>query len=223
MVVGLPPGEQEVGQRGERELVGPRVQPLAEGLLGRDVGRGAADHGEPRGHVHRLAEPEVAEHRDDVRAAAVLDRAEQHVGRLHVTVQDAAVVQRAEAPADLGQHGEGLRRLQRRQLEPVGQRALVGVRHHEERALVGELAGVVDRDDVGRLDLAQEATLLDEALADVQVAGPVVGEHLDRHGRVEVLVVGEPHGREGPRPDATAHRIPTETRGSRHPGIIVQG
>ena len=156
-------------------------------------------------------------------AAGALDGAEEDVGGLHVAVEDAAVVQRGEPAADLGQDGQRLRGLERRQLEPVGQRALVGVRHDEVGTLVGELAGVVDGHDVGRLDLAEEAALLDEALADVEVTGPVVGEHLDRHRRVEVLVVGEPDGREGPRPDAAAHRITTETRGSGHPGIIVQG
>ena len=64
---------------------------------------------------------------------------------------------------------------------------------------------------------------LEEALADVVVAGPVVRQDLDGHRRVEVLVVGEPHGRERPGPDATAHRVATETRGSGHVGIIVQG
>jgi hypothetical protein len=76
---------------------------------------------------------------------------------------------------------------------------------------------------VRRLDLAEEAALLEEALPDVQVTGPVLREHLDGDRGVEVLVVGQPDGRERPRTDATAHRIPTETRGSGHPGIIVQG
>ena len=116
--VGLATGQQVVAQGGERELVGPRVQALAEGLLGGDVGRGAADHGEPRRHVHRLAEPEVAEHRHDLRAAAVLHGAEQHVGGLHVAVQHAAVVEGGEPATDLGDDRQRLRPRQRRELEP---------------------------------------------------------------------------------------------------------
>ena len=223
MVEGLAAGEEVVGQRGERELVGARVEPLAARLLGGDVGGGAADHRQPRGHVHRLAEPEVAEHREHLRAAGALDGAEEHVGGLHVAVQHAAVVQRREALADLAHHVERLRTVEGGQLEPVGERALVGVRHDEVGAAVGELARVVDGHDVGGLDLAEEAPLLEEALADVEVLGPVVGEHLHGHGRVEVLVVGEPDRGEGSRPDATTHRVATETRGSRHVGIIVQG
>ena len=115
---------------------------------------------------------------------------------------------------------------------PPGQVLVMDARKDARAATAGSIlitrlalrgaAGVVHGDDVGRLDLAQEAALLEEPLADVEVARPVVGEHLDRDRRVEVLVVGEPHGREGSRTDATAHRITTETRGSGHPGIIVQ-
>ena len=219
----LASGEEVVGQRGERELVGAGVEALAAGLLRCDVRRRAPDHGQARGHVHRLAEAEVAQHRDHLLAGGGADGAEEHVGGLHVAVQHPALVQGGEALADLVDDRQRLRVAQPAELEPVRQRALVGVRHDEEGAFVVELTGVVDAHDVRRLHLAQEAALLDEALPDVEVPGPVVGQHLDGHRRVEVLVVGEPHGRERPGPDATAHRVTTETRGSGHVGIIVQG
>ena len=73
--------------------------------------------------------------------------------------------------------------------EPVGQRALVGVAHHQVGPAVVELARVVHRHHVRRLHLAQEPTLVDEPLLHVVVVGPVVGEHLDGHRRVELVVV----------------------------------
>ena len=63
VAVRRPPGQQQVGQRAEGVLVGARVGGLGLRLLGGDVGRGAGDHGQPRGHVEGLAEPEVADHR----------------------------------------------------------------------------------------------------------------------------------------------------------------
>ena len=156
------------------------------------------------------------------RVAVDLDGAEQDVGGLHVAVQHPALVQGVQAGADLPDDVERLRDGQRLVLQPVGERALVGIRHDQERAGVLQLAGVVDRHDVGRLDLAQEAALLDEALPHVQVLGPVVGQHLDRDRAVELLVVGEPDGREGARPDATSHGVATEPGGDRHTCIMLQ-
>ena len=93
---------------------------------------------------------------------------------------DAPLVQGLQPEPDLADHLERLRRGQPPDLEPVGERALVGVRHHQVGPAVVELAGVVDRHDVRRLHLAQEPALLEEPLPDVVVLGPVVGEHLDR-------------------------------------------
>jgi hypothetical protein len=90
-----PAGEQQMGDHGERELVGGRRQGLALRLLGGDERRAAGDHGQPRRDVERLAQPQVAEHRaHGGTVGTVADAPEQHVRGLHVAVQDVAVVQR---------------------------------------------------------------------------------------------------------------------------------
>ena len=216
-----PAGEQQEGQGGEGVLVGARVGRLGGGLLRGDVGRGPGDHREPRGHVQRLAQAEVADHRADAVVLGAVDAAEQHVGRLDVAVQDVAVVQRLEPGTDLADHLHRLRRRQPLDVEPVGEGALVGVRHDQVGAPVVELARVVDRDDVRRLDLAQVAALLEEPLPDLVVLGPVVGEHLDRHRRVELLVVGQPHRREAAGADPAAHGVPAEPVGHGHAHILA--
>ncbi len=215
-----PAGEQEIGERGQGVEVGAGVEALATRLLGRDVGRGARDHGQPRGHVEGLAEAEVGHHRPDL---AVHAGTEQDVGRLDVAVQDAAHVQGVQPVTHLADHPQRGRRAQRPELEPIGEGALVGVRHDQERPTVVELAGVVDRHHVRRLDLAQVAPLVDEPLPDVLVRGPVVGQHLDRDVAVELLVVREPHRGEAAGADAATHRVATEARGCGHHCIILQG
>ncbi len=217
-----PAAQQEVGDHGEGVLVGACARGLALRLLRGHERRAAGDHGQPGGDVERLAQAEVAEHRADTGlGGAVADTAEQHVGGLHVAVQDVAVVQRLQPGGDLADHLGRLGHLQPAGLEPVGEGALVGVRHHQVGAAVVELAGVVDRDHVRRLHAAQVATLLDEAGPDVVVLGPVVRQHLHRDGRVEVLVVRQPDGGETAGADATSDRIAAKTVGQGgHPCII---
>jgi len=207
-------GQQQVGEHPEGVLVGARVGGLALRLLGRDERRGAGDHGQPRRHVERLAEAQVADHGPELASAGgPVDGAEQDVGRLDVAVQHAAVVQRLESLRHLPHHLDRLRHGQAADLEPVGQRALVGVGHDQVGAAVAELAGVVDGHHVGRLDPAQEAALFDEAGADVVVVGPVVGEHLHRDRGIELLVVGQPDRREAACPDAAADGVATQPIG----------
>ena len=208
-------GQQQVGQRGQGVLVGAGVRRLGAGLLGSDVRRRAGDHREPGRHVERPAQAEVTDHRPDLGLARgrAGDAAEQHVGRLHVAVHDVAVVQGLETGPDLAHDLHGLGDGQALDLEPVRERPLVGVRHDEVGPAVVELAGVVHGDDVGRLDLAEVAPLLLEPLPDVRVLGPVVREHLHRDGRVQLLVVGEPHGREGTVADPPPHHVAPEPLG----------
>jgi hypothetical protein len=212
-----PRGQHQVGERGERVLVGTGVERLPLGLLRGDERRRPGDHREPRRHLHRLAEAEVGHHGPD----APVDCPEEHVGGLEVAVQHASLVQRLQPGADLADHLEHLRGPQPVDLEPVGESPLVGVRHHQVGPPVVELAGVVHRHDVRRLHPAQEAPLLEEPLPHGQVLAPVLGEHLDRDGRVEVLVVRQPDGRERARADASAHGVATETSGHGHDGIIT--
>ncbi len=63
-------------------------------------------------------------------------------------MQYAVVVQGLEPQTDLADHLEGLAGGEPLVLEPVSQRALVGVRHDEVGPAVLELARVVDGHDV---------------------------------------------------------------------------
>ena len=63
-------------------------------------------------------------------------------------MQDVAVVERLQPGADLADHLDRLGHLHPAGLEPVGEGALVGVRHHQVGAAVVELAGVVHGHDV---------------------------------------------------------------------------
>ena len=137
-------------------------------------------------------------------------------------MQDVVVVQRLEAEPDLAHDLQRLADGEPVDLEPVRERALVGVRHDEVGPAVVELTRVVHRHHVRRLDLAEEPSLLDEPAADVVVLGPVVRQHLDRDGRVELLVVGEPDGGEAAGADPPPNDVPTEARGHGHGCIMLQ-
>ena len=58
-----------------------------------------------------------------------------------------------------------------------------------------------------------ELLLLDEPGAHVVVGGPVVGQHLDGHRRVELLVVGQPHRGEATGAHATPHDVAAQAVG----------
>ena len=89
-------------------------------------------------------------------------------------------MQRLQPGPDGADYLERLRTGEPVDLQAVRERALVGVGHDEVGPAVVELAGDVHADDVGGLDLAQVAALLDEAAADLRVLGPVLGQHLHR-------------------------------------------
>ena len=155
--------------------------------------------------------PEVTHHGPDDGALVLgVDGAEQHVGRLDVAMEHAALVEGVQPRPDLPHHLAGLRHGQSLVLEPIGQRALVGVRHHQVGPVVLQRPRVVHGDDVRGLHLAEEAALLEEALADVGVLGPVLREHLDRNRGVELLVISEPDGREAAGADAPTYGVATE-------------
>jgi hypothetical protein len=136
-------------------------------------------------------------------------------------VQDAAGVQVLEAATDLGDDPHRLGDLQGTGLDPVGEGAAVGVREHHERAAVVGLPDVVDADDVQRVDLAQEASLGQEAAPDVVVLDPVVGQDLDRDLGVQLLVPRQPDGRETTGTHPADQGVPADPRWLVHGAIML--
>ena len=177
------PGAGRTARRGSTRRRARR-DALALRLLGRDVGRRAGDHRQPRGHAPapcpdrgRPPSPAPAPSTRRLASGRRCGTARWPASRRGAAPRAGAGPAGRRRPA--GPPTSACPSASGPTREPVGEVALVGVRHHQEGAAVLQLAGVVDRDDVRRLDLAQEAPLLHEPLADLVVLGPVVGEHLD--------------------------------------------
>ena len=105
----------------------------------------------------------------------------------------------------------------------VLQRPAVGEVHDEVRPSVRKLVDVVDADDVIRVGPPEDARLLEEALPDLVVVRPVLGEDLDRDRSRERLVLGEPDRGERTRADDALGAVPPDigrARPCHRPGII---
>ena len=99
-IEGLLAGEDLVADDGERVLIGPAIDLQPLGLLRRHVVRSPDDRagpGELRSTLHRLRDAEVGKHHPTVFV--------QHdVGRLHVAVNDPALMGVAQRERGLPQH-----------------------------------------------------------------------------------------------------------------------
>lgn len=199
-----PPSQRRIGNSPQRVLIRTLVEPLTHRLLRRDVRRSTAGHGDSRHFVEGLAQPEIGQDRP----LPLVRTTEQNVRGFHVTVQQPPPVQRLQPTPDLDDHPDRRNDRQRLLLQPVRERAAVGVREHQERPPVLQFAHVVDLDDMLGLDPAQEPALLEEPAPDRVVVSPVVGQHLDRHFGVKLLVVSEPYRSETARAQAAAHDVP---------------
>ncbi len=108
-------------------------------------------------------------------------------------MDDAAAVRGVEPIGDLGDDLDRQLRRQRpglRRDEPAERAAVEVVHHHEPRPAVGQLAEVVDGDQVAVLERRRGARLVDEALDDLRVLRPLVVQHLHRAQLVEHDVLG---------------------------------
>jgi len=78
------------------------------------------------------------------------------------------------------------------------QRSTIDVVHDEVRAPVIKRADVVHLNQPAIMNSVHDPRLGEEAVTNVAVVGPVVGEHLDGHGNIQVIVMAEPHRGERP-------------------------
>ena len=156
-------GQALVEDAAERVHVGPAVDLAALDLLGRGIG-GRAEREPASRRWSRVGE---APRQAEVGQIDVLVLVEEHVRRLDVPVHEPARVRGVERGRDLGADRDGALRLeaplalqQRLELAPLD------VAHGDVQLAV-DLAGVVDRDDVGMLQRGRQLGLGQEAFAEV--------------------------------------------------------
>ena len=106
-----------------------------------------------------------------------------------------------EGRSDLDRGLECLIEWQRALCEPVGQRLAFEVLHDEIRR-AGLFAHVIQRADVGMIELRDRAGFAVEALAELRIGGERLREDLDRHRAIEPRVarlvdLAHPAGAEG--------------------------
>ena len=126
---------------------------------------------------------------------------DQDVARLDITVQRPRPVRRLQRPADLHTQPQGRRPVQRpAPLDPLVQRALRVVLHHDVRAAGPGGPDLHHRDDVRVPGQPPHRPLL--AQEPLQVVGVEVGgQHLDRNGPVQRRLLAPEHRAEPAPPD----------------------
>ncbi len=144
------PGEQVIGRRGQRVLVGVTVYVVALELFGCGVGHRADRHvgsGQPAGLTHPPGDAEVGEHDPVVTGVG---EAQQDVGRFDVAVQQALAVRVVQRLGDRGDDAHHL--VGRHPVRVAVGEQVRGIRAvdelHGDPELVVELPAVVDRHDV---------------------------------------------------------------------------
>ena len=111
-------------------------------------------------------------------------RAEQHVGRLHVTVDQPGGVGRIERGRDLADNGARARRVHRAGLaEQRPNVAAADIAHCDEQDAV-RLARLEDRDHVRMVNGGSGPRLADEPLPERLIAGDLGRQDLQRHPAV---------------------------------------
>jgi hypothetical protein len=199
-------GETFVEEAAERVDVGAAVHWTAFDLLGRDVRRRAG-----RTALRRMRAVVEPLGQSEVRQIEVLVLVEQHVRRLHVSVDKALCVRRVQRICDLSTNRErpdrresALRAQQSPQIRALDEP------HGEVEAPV-DLAGVVDRYHVRVLERHRELRLAGEAFAKVLVECELGRNELQRNRPLQpqvVCAVDDTHAAPAdPRLDPVADKI----------------
>ena len=202
---------------------------VSRGLLRAHVVRRPDRHarggqcGRAGGRGEGLGDPEVRHY--DAAPASL----EQNVVRLHVPVDDAERVRRAER---IGRLEHDAARLLRGQpaapLQLRRHRLAVHVRHDEVDEPVGPFAHRMDRHDVGVGQPRRGLRLAQEPDADLLAKGKLGRQDLDRHLTLQALVPGlvdDPHAAatELPLDGVGASQRLDQASGERLVGVIHQG
>ncbi len=187
----LAPGEERVGNRGQRPLVRPRSDTVAlpQRLLGGHVLRRPQNLGRlfgirtPRG----LRDPEV-EHLHEIVAA--IDRRQHDVVGLEIAVDDPALVRGEQGARHLLDDAQDLRRGQGTGADqPLGQELTFDELHHQKGPTAFGHVEVDDLDDVRVAQRRGDLRLLAEARLRVRVVevGPVQKLHSELPGQAGVV------------------------------------
>ena len=186
---GIRPGRHLVDQHAKRKQIGPEVDLLAPGLLGRHV-RGRAEHRAGLGQVglRRGVGPRDAEveNLDDAGR-----RAEDVLG-FQIAVHDTVHVGGGQRPGELCRDVDDLVRRQRTALQ---QRAQGRAGHVLARQIerVVDLLERVDRGDPRMGQRCGRPGLLAQPFAAGRIAAQARGERLERHAPRQPHVIGQIH------------------------------
>ncbi len=130
---------------------------------------------------HCLGHTEVGEHH-----AAIV--AKEDVGRLHVAVDQPAVMHHREAAGQLANDVQSPRRREN-DAAMLRQVAAAEVFHGQVMAAIGDLADVVDGDDGRMAQRGDDVAFLDEAFGKGRILG--AQQHLDCHLAIQGQLGGE--------------------------------
>lgn len=202
--------EKFVEQAADGVQVGAVVDGLAEGLLGREVLRGAHDHaGLRHGRLRAVQGARDAEVHHLHRAGV----GDDHVRGLDVAVHDAVLVRVGERFQDTRDDDQGLfgtRRLRAEQ--EVADGAALDQLHDDVRdGAAGDdvLAGVVDRHDRMVVEPRDRLCLAGEAGLGDRVLGEIGTEQLDGDRAPEAYVLGREDLRHATPAESAGQSIPT--------------
>ena len=223
-------GERVEERRAERVQIGGGPDRRAADLLGGHVRDGAEEApGLGLAEVGQVGAAEVAQ-------LGVAGGVVEDVGRLHVAVDDAALVRGAEGGEQIERQPPARRRRQRpRRRDLLGERPAGHQLEHEQprrrlRVVQGDDVGVAEAP--GCLGLAREAQI---GLARrIGVTAAAAGEQLERHGRPEQGVdrlvdarVGapaeHPFDLEAPGRLRPRARVESDVAGGRGLGVLQRG
>jgi hypothetical protein len=182
--VGHLAGEALVEHAAERVHVSAAVG-FSPDLLRRDVGRSADRQSAGAGDSFGCEAPAQAE----IGQIDVLVLVEQRVRRLDVPMDETTSVGGVERGGDLAADRNGPVWLQRPLLLQQCPEPPTFDQPHREEELPVDLAGVVDRDDVGMLERGRQLGLNQEAVPEGPVPGKLRGDQLHCNVSLESRVV----------------------------------